>query len=204
MPNQIFPEHSCFNQLQVKYKGRERENTDNELLTTIVYQGERSICEQAFEEISTNSKDPEYGNIESVRLFQDEGPIWNIEIKYSIEKHGNGISNSSGSSYGPKSSVLSVRMMTQDLEARPNYRKHWNNNLYCTLKGQSTPDWWDDATYENDRVTGTGREYPGDGVTKPDKQAYWAWASNYSELPPLLYGFTWHRVKSMTKPRSAI
>ena len=191
---------SCFEKLQVKYKGFERENTDNEKTTTVIYQGSRELIEEAFTEINTNSTDMNYVNIETVRMYQYEGPIWNLEISYAIEKHGNGVS-SKGSSYGPKASVLTVRAITRDLETLSNYRMKWNNNLYCTLPGQSTPDWWDTATFEDDKITGhTNREYPGDGVTKPTAKAYWAWGKNQSELPPLLYGYVWHKVKKMTKP----
>lgn len=202
MPNNIDEHVSCLQKLQLKYKGLERENTDEETTTSIIYQGSKELVEEAFVEMNTNGKDADYGNIETVRMYQDEGPFWNLEINYAIEKHGVGISSSKGSSYGPKASVLTVRAITRELETLSNYRMHWNNNLYCTKKVHSVPSWANNATFEDDKITGTSREYPGDGVTKPDSAEYYAWGKNLSELPPLLYGYTWHKVTNMTKPRS--
>lgn len=201
MARNLFPEQSCFNQLQVKYKGRERENTDNETTTTIVYQGSREICEAAFEEINTNERDPAFGNIESVRLYQDDGPIWNIEIKYAIEKHGVGLSSSKGSSYGPKSSTLTIRTITRPIESLKKYRMHWNNNLYCTMTGQAKPSWWADATLADDKITGNeNREWPAKPGIDPSTHAYWCWAKSISECQALPEPYTWHLNTKMTKP----
>lgn len=133
MPNNINNKISCLEQLVIKYKGVTKEETSQNKITTIIYQGSRELCEEAMQELKINTTDKEYGNLESLRMQQDEGPFWNVEVRYSIDLTGVGI-HSSGSSYGPKQSELNVRMISMPLESKKGYRRKWNMNLYCTKK----------------------------------------------------------------------
>lgn len=125
---------SCLEQLVVKYKGRTKEKVSGETTTTLIYQGSRELCEEAMKELHINSTDKEYGNLESMRMTQDAGPFWNLELKYSIE-----YDTSTGSAYGPKQSTLTVRTISMPLESKKGYRRKWNMNLYCTKKSRLQP-----------------------------------------------------------------
>lgn len=207
MPNDRnqYPEQSCFHELKIKYKGFSRDNTDSYTTTTIIYQGTRELCDEAFEEIKTAGHHDEYGNIESVKLTQDEGPIWNLEVKYSISKHGVGISSSTGSSYGPKASELTVRMMSLPLEARDNYLKSWNYDLYSTNpNADRKPDFYYVADAQNDGIRGTSFEYKADPEHPDEKlkeKNYYYWAQNSSDCPVLPNNQIWYKRTDREKPR---
>lgn len=152
---------SVLEKLQVKYKGLQIDVNSQEKKTTITYQGSKDLCNEALQEIyQINVSDPTYGNIENVRMFCADGPIWNLEVTYSIDKSGTGLGSSNGSTYGPKSSELSMSMLSLPLEGRDNYLMNWNNNLYSTLSSASIPDFYYVADYEDDGIDGTKYEYP--------------------------------------------
>jgi hypothetical protein len=206
MPNDriTYPEHSCFHDLKIKYKGFNRDNTDSYTTTTIIYQGTRELCEEGFAEIQTSGHHDQYGNIESVRLFQDEGPIWNLEVKYSISKHGVGISSSTGSSYGPKSSELTCRMMALPIESRDNYLKNWNYDLYSTNpKADRKPDFYYVADAKNDGIQGTAYEYKADPLNPQEDlttKNYYYWAKSANDCPTLPNNQIWYKRTDRDKP----
>ena len=151
---------SVFEQLQEKYKGLTVEVSGEEKRTTITYQGSRELCEEAIQStFKVNASDPIYGNIENIRMTNADGPIWTLEITYSIDT-SHGYNTSTGSTFGAKSSELSMSMLSIPLEKLSNYEKRWNNNLYCTKTTTDIPNWWYSATYENDHIMGTENEYP--------------------------------------------
>lgn len=190
---------SCLEQLVVKYKGTTKENTSGERIVTIVYQGSRELCEQAMAEMKINSVDKEYGNLENARMYQDAGPFWNLELRYSVDTTGVGI-HSSGSSYGPKQSELSMRVISMPLESKEDYLKNWNYNFYCTNKSPSqVPTAWVEANAKDDKIRGTQYEYTGDPAYLKTQDC-WAWGKSYGELPTLPQGYIWHKIMDMTKP----
>lgn len=188
-------DNSVFDSLQVKYKGFTKENSSEGTLTTVIYQGSKELCSRAMDQLIVNSVSKGHGTIESVKMTQDEGPIWNLEVEYAVEAGG----ISKGTSYGPKQSSLTMRMMSLPLESKSNYRKHWNNNLYSTKKNAKLPEFWASATYDDDGVANSSVEYPGDG-SNPSKIEYFAWAKSLNELPALPNSYIWHQIKEMTKP----
>ena len=179
---------SITSNLTVKYRGVTKDISSDETVTTIIYQATKDICEQALteDEYKINYSHPSYGNIDSIRLYQEDGPIWNLEVKYATEGGSSGGGKTSkGTSTGAKSSELTIRMISLPLESlKDDYRMMWNNNLYCTKDIHYTPSWADDATLEDDKIKDTSRDYPG-GDTDPTSKEYFAWGASIGELDPL-------------------
>lgn len=192
---------SCLEQLVIKYKGITKETNSGERIVTIIYQGSRELCEEAMTELKINTTDKEYGNLENMRMTQDEGPFWNLELRYSVDTTGVGI-HSSGTSYGPKQSELNARSISMPLESKSSYKKNWNYNFYCTNKSPSqVPTAWISADADNDGIRGTGFEWSGEEDYLKTHDC-WAWGQSYGDLPSLPRGYIWHKIKDMTKPRS--
>ena len=125
--------------LRVKYQSLAQDKTASGTKTTIVLQGTYDACKKAafgadgIEPIfKINSSHQTYGTLEQMRLTQDEGPLWNLELTYSTETNWLGISNAKGSSYGKTASELNARMISKPLEEHPHYRMRWNKEFYCT------------------------------------------------------------------------
>ena len=188
---------SCLEQRQVKYKGFTQDKDSEQKTTTIVYQGSRTLVDEAFAEMRIHSHNDEYGTLQKMQVRQAEGPFWELELTYEIEYY-QGTGNSSGTSYGPKASTLDCTMLSLPIESRSNYRMKWNNSLWSTIKGAGTPSFWDSATLNNDGIQGTAYEYV--GTADPTQATYYAWGATQSELPSLPSPYVWHRVRSMTKP----
>lgn len=200
---------SIFEQLHVKYKSRERDETTSEIKTTIVYMGSKEICEQALDtEFKVGSSYADLGTLENTKFSQDEGPIWNITCSYSISlnsgKHGK------GTKAGPDDSVLEIRMLGLPLEVHANYLKHWNNNLYTTnveaISGTIPSSYymntWNNATALDDAIPASRKYDPNADVEEINHTTYLAWGKHYTDCPSLPAGATWFELKKMTKPRS--
>lgn len=170
--------NSCLNNIQVKYCGLTKNATTKDSKTTVIYQGKKSDCEAFYNSHAFGDVDENYGSIESIRLYQEEGPFWNVEVTYSITTSVN-VSYSSGTKYGPTDSTLNCRMMTMPLEKRPNYKAKWNHYLFS--KYGYLPDFWDTAT--NTKLSINERQE-------------FKWGSSASECPE-----NWAEVGDPTKPR---
>lgn len=195
---------SVFEQLQEKYRGFTVDYSGEEKKTTITYQGTKEMCIEAMNNTyKVNTKDSTYGNIESVRISNGgNGPIWDLEVVYSISYDHSGTASGTGSAYGAKSSELSMSILSLPIESKAGYRKKWNNNFYATKKGIVVPAWWDTATNSNDYVSNTSNEYDGRLMTPSTTKVFYAWAASKSECPVLNGVGAWFKVRSMTKPRS--
>lgn len=88
---------SCLiDELKIKYQGFTRDIGQGYKRTTIIYQGSFKLCNDALNnEFFINDYSSEYGTIESVRMTQEDGPIWNIEVSYVIDTSGDNSSDSS-------------------------------------------------------------------------------------------------------------
>ena len=215
-----FNDGKGFNEkLTIKYCGFSVSETTGQRTYNITLQGSKELCMQGLEQtykVGTNH--PEWGHIEEAKVVNNnQGPIYNLELKCSSDTNG-GIDTSTGSSFGPKSSELTMSMLQLDLETKDNYKRNWNYNLYSTIKKDNLsnysyqravisgvmdpimPVFYPSATWELDGIDGTDFEYPGDGVTEPTSQAYFHWAKNITECPPLPRYRIWHRIYSMKKP----
>lgn len=72
--------------LQLCYKTQSYERSQRQQRTVLVYQGSQEECMRAqTERFVINTSSPEYGTLESTRVFQDEGPFWRIEVIYTID-----------------------------------------------------------------------------------------------------------------------
>lgn len=73
---------SCLREIDVKYKGIEIDRDSNGEVTRIVYQSSRELCEQAMREDYFIGRVYDYGLLETMKLTQDEGPFWNLELVF--------------------------------------------------------------------------------------------------------------------------
>lgn len=205
--------------LRVKYQQFQREQTASGVKTTIVLQGSYEACKKAMEgdgsgitpEFSINHSHPTYGNLESMRLNQDEGPLWALELVYTTEINWLGQSTSKGSTYGKTSSELNCRMLSVPLEQHPDYEKRWNYTLYSNVpdvKSKLAPDawaWivdaWKDCDAQHDFLSGFAYSSESE-----QKDFYLAWSkpditptTMVNEKPT-----AWIQILPCTKPRSRI
>ena len=130
--------------MDLKYQGTKIEKTNTGKTTTVVYYGtkEEMIKLEAESEIGSASND---GILRSVSVSQDEGTIWNCELRYEKTVEYAQIDNPDDYAYGQKSARLSCGIMSVPLEANPNYRTCWNYFL-AALNGEKVPSWWASAT----------------------------------------------------------
>jgi len=169
------------------YQGLSKTVDTNGRTTTEIYKGGQSACE-AFAAEHRVGQTSGYGSLSSIRLQQDEGPVWSCELEWSIEYDANGNEIPKGSSYGPKQSSLTVRMLSLPVESRKNYRTNWNYHLIA-LGTNSIPSWW--ATAKTTAIT-----------NENDIKTY-RWVKEASEIPlEKTNGKTWRMIKQKTKPRS--
>lgn len=202
---------SVLQELQVKYKSREKTADSRGVETKVVYQGSKSLCEEAMDsQFMVNVIDAQLGSIEQVRLTQDEGPFWNLEVTYMIESPGldshlGGNGEAPGSSNGPSYSELTCRTISRDVSEHQNYRKNWNYSLWCTnpyvVSGNVhfPTNVWNNATAKNDLIMGTSYAYPGN-VEVPSSYYYFAWGQSVGDLPALKGDYVWHECAKPTKP----
>lgn len=213
--------------LRVKYQNFQRDQTASGIKTTIVLQGTYDACKKAMEgngdgiepEFAINHSHPTYGNLEQMRLSQDEGPLWNLELIYTTEINWLGISTSKGSSYGKTSSELNCRMQSMPLESNAKYRYRWNYNLYATdahfFSSSDYAEWFRNDIEERWKISGRYSQnmedklkpYAWDGSDTSQYGVYFAWAKSVNELPD--FGkdsnkYSWYKVKDMLKPRSRL
>lgn len=203
----------------MKYQQFQREQTASGVKTTIVLQGTYDACKKAMEgngdgiepEFGINHSHPTYGNLEQMRLSQDEGPIWNLELTYTTEINWLGISTSKGSSYGKTSSELNSRVQSMPLESHPDYHMNWNMNLYSTKadilsRGEIAANiriaWANSGKANGDLLEDL--EWHGDITSEPYIVAggFVAWGKSLSELPDGIkeYDMEWYQILPMQKP----
>lgn len=169
------------------YQGLTLTTDTNGKATTEIYKGSQAACESfaAEHKIGQTSN---YGSLSSISVQQDEGPIWSCELEWSIEYDANGNEIPKGSSYGPKQSSLTVRMLSLPIESRNNYRTNWNYHLIA-LGTNTVPSWWETA--KTTAIT-----------SESDIQTY-RWVKEASEIPlEKTNGKSWRMIKQKTKPRS--
>ncbi len=207
---------SCLiDELKIKYQGFTRDIGQGYKRTTIIYQGSFKLCNDALNnEFFINNYSSEYGTIESVRMTQEDGPIWNIEVSYVIDTSGDNSSDSSigtgtesaaGTSKEAMHSSLNVTMMSVSLESLPHYRKRWNNNLYTTAvlinntERTLVKEIVASATFEDDKIKGTSFD-PIYNKPTSSNDLRLAWAKSESDLPALDTGLKWLPLFYMSMP----
>ena len=186
---------SALEQLQIRYQGRTVDANSNEIVTNITYIGSRELCENAMRNELAPMMAGEFGTIESVRMSQDEGPHWLLEVRYTTL--ADATLEDTGTAYGPKRSQLSTSMISRPIESVPKYKRHWNNNLYYQVQDSNNggsnnnliPDipawWWTDDAEHDSTVT----------------NFMWGWGKSVGDLSEPKTAHRWRRAVDMTKPR---
>ena len=169
------------------YQGLTKTIDNNGRSITEVYKGSQEACEM-FASSHKIGQTSSYGSLASINIQQEEGPIWSCELEWSIEYDANGNEIPKGSSYGPKQSSLTVRMLSLPIENRGNYCTNWNYHLIA-LGTNTVPSWWETA-----KTTVISNEN--------DIKIY-RWIKEASEIPlEKTDGKSWRMIKQKTKPRS--
>ena len=110
--------------LTLKYQGRQRERNDNGYSTTLIWTGSQEECEDFAGQVTPGSPGEE-GTLESVRIYQNGGNIWNVERRYTTDQDGN-FTNKPNVVYGRKSAQLHGGMLSIPIEQHKNYLTNWN------------------------------------------------------------------------------
>ena len=168
--------------LTLKYQGRQRERSDNGFTTTMVWTGTQEECE-AFAAEAAPGDPGEEGSLDSVRIYQDGGNIWNVERRYTTDQDGN-FTNKPNVVYGRKSAQLHGGMLSIPIEQHKNYLTHWNFYLAAAPSVTAVPDWWETAT---------------DAVLTTQQAQQYAWIRTPSEAPVDSRG-RWRIIQKPTYP----
>ena len=105
--------------------------------------------------------------MESVRIYQDAGNIWNVERRYTTDQDGN-FTTKPNVVYGKKSAQLRGAMLSIPIEQHKNYRTNWNYFLASAPDVTYSPEWWLDAT---------------DPILTAEAAQKFAWIKSPSEAP---------------------
>lgn len=205
---------SILEQIQIKYKSREVDKTHSQLKTSVTYQGSKELCEQFMEANPPGTVNAEFGTVEKLKLMQDEGPFWNVQVAYTINT-STSIHIGGHNTNGPEYSTLSMSALSMPIESHKNYKCKWNNNIF------STKTWSQMTTSErnaaqnivdtagrnaqgeiDDKIAGTSREYNGGSDFT---NAFFAWGKSVSDCPSLNVPEgdppqSWFVIGKMTKP----
>lgn len=172
--------------LTLKYQGQEVSRTKNLSSYKETYQGTEAEIDtyisSSLPNISTFIQGKGY--LTSWRKYNAQGPIFNLEIEYTISYDGS-FNNEENTLYGEKSAQLSVRTIQLPLEKAPSYKACWNNYL-LGLGDVELPDW---ATTTSSTI-----------LSRADKQNY-RWVKSLGEIPDdPVSGKFWDAIQEPTKP----
>lgn len=176
--------------LSIKEKSRTSERTENGYVRKRTLQGTIDECIAYQAAHAPGEYAAGLGRLASSVISQIGGPLWQIELRYTEDPSGLSVSIGTvppDTSFGVFSAVLDVTMMSNQLEAHPNYRTCWNHYLAARDDAESPcPGWWSTAT--DPILTGTAA------------QTY-RWMKSESELiiGPDSEGHTWELVQKRTK-----
>lgn len=164
----------------VKYNSRQVERTDSGIVTTLAWIGPRQEIEALGAAILPGDSG-EDGILDSVRVFQDNGPLWVCERRYRRDPNNELPARNPNANYGKKSASLHGSMLSMPLEANPKYKANWNHYLVAAPGITAVPEWWETA---KDTII-------------IDTQKY-AWIKSLGELP-VSNGTRWHELKEPQK-----
>ena len=163
--------------LILKYQGRQLERNDGGYTTTLVWTGTQDECETFASSVEPGSHDGN-GTLDSVRIYQDAGNIWNVERRYKQDRDGN-FTTKPNVVYGQKSAQLHGSMLSMPLETHKNYLARWNHYLVGAPGTTAVPSWWENAK---------------DTVLDHTQSQKYAWIRSMGETPVDKQG-RWHVIK---------
>lgn len=175
--------------LIVKEKSRTSERSENGYVRKLTLQGTQAECEAYQAAHGPGEYAAGFGRLTSSVVSQNGGTLWQIELRYTTES-GSGTAAGAtppDTSFGVFSATLTVSMISNPLEAHPNYRACWNHYLAARDDApNASPSWW--ATATSPVLTGT------DALT-------YRWLRSESELiiGPDAEGHTWKLVQKRMK-----
>ena len=165
----------------IKYQSRTQERGENETVYTLVYQGKREAMEALQDEYPIGSRN-DHGELVTNRLYQGDGPIWCVELKWRASWDGDSV-EPPAKAWGAKSATLQGSMLSMPLESKKGYLACWNHYL-AGAPGAELPMWWDTAT---------------DTVLDDAQAKKYAWIKSVGETP-VVDGVKWHILAQPEKP----
>lgn len=174
--------------LTLKYQGQEQSRNKTEAVYKETFQGTESEINTKLASLpSISTRVDGKGYFTSWRKFNQDGPIYNLELEYSVS-YGDSFDNSDDQAYGKKSAQLSVRNIQMPLEGHQNYLAMWNNYL-IGLGTVPLPGWATTAT---------------DIILTPANRKQYMWVKSIGEIPtePDQNGNYWTILQEPSKPRS--
>lgn len=176
--------------LIVKEKSRTSERSENGYVRKQALQGTLAECQAYQAAHAPGEYLADFGRLASSTISQIGGPIWQIELRYTVES-GSGTAAGAtppDTSFGVFSATLDASMISNPLEAHPNYRTNWNYFLAARdwVPGTALPSFWSTAT--SPVLTGTSAQN-------------YRWMKDASELPigPDAEGHIWTLIMKRTK-----
>lgn len=130
----------------IKLCSRQTEKTSGGITTVIAWNGTLDEMTELFNSEAAGVINTTYGELESIRLFQESPYIWCCEKKYSTDTNGSSTSDKPHTVYGKKSATLKGSMLSLPLESHPKYRTCWNHFLAVAPGASTSPSWWKSAT----------------------------------------------------------
>ena len=179
--------------LPIKYQGITKEKTQNGIAYTIVYTGTKTQCENAQSSLEIPSTDATFGRLESATVTQDNGPVYNLTLKYTTAGYASGSSVTPPTTVvGEKSRTLDCTILSTPLQQHVNYLMQWDHYLAAKVPiGGTKPAPTDYAWWATADATFT--------LTAAQAETYAILDSSTVPVEPNS-GYTWVIVENPTKP----
>lgn len=179
--------------LPIKYQGRTAEKTQNGISTTIIYTGTKAECEAAQASLAIPSTDTTFGRLESATVSQDQGPIYNLTLKYTTAGYGSGFPVTPPTTVvGEKSRTLDCTMLSTPLQQHQSYLLQWDHWLAAKVAtGGTKPAPTDYAWWNTAGATFT--------LTAAQAEQYMILDNGTAPVEPNS-GYSWVIVENPTKP----
>lgn len=173
--------------LTLAYQGQEVSKSNQQSFYKQTWQGFETQVDTKISELTLGVFHQNKGYLTQWRKSQKDGPIWQVEIQYTVS-YTNNSGNQSATEVGQKSATLTTRNLQLPLEKLQDYKTKWNYYL-AGLGGMATPAWWSTAT-DLFIIPVTDRKY-------------YKWCRSVSEVPldpDPQTGLYWQILQKPTKP----
>ena len=129
----------------ITHRGMEIESSDDGDVYVLRYTGRYIDIASMMDEHYVR-EDSNLGYLKNIRLYQEEGPLWTIELRYEATQGWQTSSTPPDTSYGKKACSLDCGTLCNELELHPQYKTKWNHYLMGRGNATATPEWWSTAT----------------------------------------------------------